>query len=93
MSLATEITLDQVEQTYRGRNGCACGCGGEYYNLDDKNINPEKVSKEIEKHIKHINKNISRVKVFVLGRNNEVCLELENPSGTSVTRIYLKTNQ
>jgi hypothetical protein len=91
MLLATEIKLDQIEKTYRGRNGCACGCNGEYYDLDYENIDPEQVLKEIKKHLKHINKNSERVEIY-LGLKNQVILELQNPSGTSVTRIYMKAN-
>jgi len=91
MLLSTEIKLDQIDKTYRGRTGCACGCGGEYYDLNGQNIDAEQVSKEIKKHIKHINKNSERAEMYIL-MDNQVCIELENPSGTSVTRIYLKGN-
>jgi hypothetical protein len=50
MLLSTEIKLDQIDKTYRGRTGCACGCGGEYYDLNEQNIDAEQV-------VKHINKN------------------------------------
>ena len=89
MKLAKEINLSQIEKTYRGRNGCACGCQGDYYSLNEQNVDAEKVSKEIQKHIKYVNKNIDRAQLFIFGRNNRVCLELKNPSGTQVTRLYL----
>jgi len=87
--LGTEIKIDQVEKTYRGKTGCACGCGGEYYYTGSSD---EVATKEVIKHIKHINKNSERVTTWV-GFSNQLILELENPSGTSVTRVYLKVNK
>lgn len=97
MKLATEIKLKDIEKTYRGKTGCACGCGGEYYDETD-GANNEAVTQEIVKQIKYVNKNIDRARLFYWGRNNEVnsrwagkvMLEVENPSGTQVTRLYLK---
>ena len=96
MKLATEIKLKEIEKTYRGKTGCACGCGGEYY-YETNGANDEAVTQEIIKQMKYVNKNIDRARLFYWGRNNgstalggKVMLEVENPSGTQVTRLYLK---
>ena len=74
-----KITIEDIDRTYRGKVGCACGCGGEYYDFD----NAEHVD-EINKHIKYINSKLAEAGFFGTG------VELSNPAYTKVTRLYFK---
>lgn len=74
-----KVTLEDIERTYRGKTGCACGCGGEYYDID----NSEHLA-EITKHLKYVNSKIAEAGFFGNG------VELNNPAYTKVTRLYFK---
>ena len=79
---STQEMLETATQTYNGKTGCACGCGGNY---DDANTLAG------QKRIKKIlNADPSKV-VFVPFGNGEGCLEIENRDGTRVTRVYVET--
>lgn len=71
-----KITIDDIEQTYRGKVGCACGCGGNYYETKEQQLD------EINKHIKYVNKNLRNAIFFGSG------VEVSNPAYTQVTRLY-----
>jgi len=76
----TEISFEDVKNSYRGNLGCACGCNGDYFYSE----NEEQIA-EVKKHLKYINraiKNGSRIEFFGSG------VEVIRPSETSVTRIY-----
>ena len=78
---STQDLLDTATQTYNGKTGCACGCGGNY----DAPNTPAG-----QKRIKKIlNADPSKV-VFVPFGNGEGCLEIENRDGTRVTRVYVE---
>ena len=73
--------LDSATNTYNGKTGCACGCGGTY---------ADAITPEGQKRIKRIlNSDPSKV-VFVPFGNGEGCIEIENRDGTRVTRVYVK---
>ena len=74
-----KITIEDVERTYRGDLGCACGCGGDYFDTDN-----EEHKAEIEKHIKYVNSRINEMGSFGNG------VEVTNPSYTKATRLYFK---
>ena len=74
-----EITVEHIEKSYRGKSGCACGCGGDYLYTD-----VAANEKEIAKHIKYINKNLMKATYFGSG------VELYAPNGNTVTRLYFK---
>lgn len=74
-----KITIEDVERTYRGDLGCACGCGGDYFET-----NNEEHKAEIEKHIKYVNSRIKEMGSFGNG------VEVTNPSYTKATRLYFK---
>jgi hypothetical protein len=74
-----KITIEDVERTYRGDLGCACGCGGDYFDTDN-----EEHKAEIEKHIKYVNSRIKEMGSFGNG------VEVTNPSYTKATRLYFK---
>lgn len=74
-----KITIEDVERTYRGDLGCACGCGGDYFDTDN-----EGHKAEIEKHIKYVNSRIKEMESFGNG------VEVTNPSYTKATRLYFK---
>jgi hypothetical protein len=75
--------LETATQTYNGKTGCACGCGGNY---DDANTIAGK--KRIAKIMKA---NLEKVAFFDFN-NGEGCLEIENADGTRVTRVYVKVS-
>ena len=77
------IDPSDIDRTYRGKTGCACGCGGDYFDV----INAEH-SAEVAKHTKHI---VSGIKNNKKGLEFFGCgVELASPSYTTVTRIYFK---
>jgi len=76
----TEISFEDIKQSYRGNLGCACGCNGNYFYPE----NEEQIA-EVKKHLNYINraiKNGSKIEFFGSG------VEVIRPSETSVTRIY-----
>lgn len=73
--------LENATDTYNGKTGCACGCGGTYESVE---------SVAGQKRIKKIlNANPEKVAYFDFG-GGEGCLEIENRDGTRVTRVYVK---
>jgi hypothetical protein len=77
------IDFTDIEKTYRGKTGCACGCGGNYLYT--------KYEENVENNTKHYKSIISAIK------NKKVTLEffgcgveVANPSYTTVTRLYFK---
>ena len=73
--------LENATDTYNGKTGCACGCGGNYAGAE---------SVAGQKRIKKIlNANPEKVAYFDFG-GGEGCLEIENRDGTRVTRVYVK---
>ena len=78
----TEISFEDIKQSYRGNLGCACGCNGDYFYPS----NEEQIA-EVKKHLNYINraiKNGSKIEFFGSG------VEVIRPSETSVTRLYFK---
>ena len=101
MKLITEIKVEQIESSYRGKNGCSCGCNGDYFYSEQSiteckmELTDEEIAvnqKEIAKHLKHINRNLDRAELSFFS-DNSICIEVENDSQTSVTRIFLKSKQ
>ena len=79
--LSTIHMLENATETYNGKTGCACGCGGNYLPADS--IGGQKRIKKL------MNADPKKVQAFDFG-NNEGCIEMENQDGTRVTRIYYK---
>jgi hypothetical protein len=78
---STQELLDSATDTYNGKTGCACGCGGNYASAE---------SVAGQKRIRKIlNADPCKV-VFVPFGNGGGCLEIENRDGTRVTRVYVK---
>jgi hypothetical protein len=77
------IKLEDVERTYNGRTGCACGCGGTY---TEENV----ICTTTKKRVNFVNRNLDRLEDF--GFCVEVVTPNTNPDGEfdRVTRIYLK---
>lgn len=71
------IRFEEVDKTYNGETGCACGCGGDYIDAD---ANPSLTRRRITL----INNNLNRAYFFGNG------VELANDSYTRVTRLYFK---
>ncbi len=79
--LSTQTMLENATDTYNGKTGCACGCGGNYAGAD---------SVAGQKRIKRImNANPEKVVCANFG-NGEGCLEMYNENGTRVLRVYFK---
>jgi hypothetical protein len=78
---STQELLDTATNTYNGKTGCACGCGGNYD--DPKTLAGQKRISKI------LNADPAKV-VLVPFSNGEGCLEIENRDGTRVTRVYVK---
>jgi hypothetical protein len=72
-----KITMEQIEMSYRGKSGCACGCGGDYLYIE-----VAANEKEIAKHINYINNNLMDANFFGTG------VEVYAPNGNTVTRLY-----
>lgn len=79
--LSTEKMLEMATDTYSGKTGCACGCGGNY-------ASAESVAgqKRIEKIMKA---NPNKVMYVDFGQG-EGCIEIENKDGSRVVRVYVK---
>jgi hypothetical protein len=77
----TAIDFNDIAKTYRGKTGCACGCGGDYLYIEHAEN-----AENIAKHFKAINSAIKNEKAtlefFGCG------VEVSSPSYTTVTRIY-----
>ena len=78
--LSTEKMLETATDTYNGKTGCACGCGGNYASVD---------SLAGQKRIKKImNADSSKVVYFPFS-DGRGCLEIENKDGSRVVRVYV----
>lgn len=73
------IDLADIARTYRGKTGCACGCNGDYFDVDDAEH-----SKDNSLRINYIRTGIKKGSAEFFGNGVEVA----NPSYTSVTRLY-----
>jgi len=73
-----------VTDTYNGKTGCACGCGGDYSEAD---------SVAGQKRIKKLMNADPKLVKFFDFNNNEGCYELENEDQTRVTRVYIKKGE
>jgi len=76
-----EVTFDlaDVARTYRGATGCACGCGGDYFDVYDSANDAEN-----NKRIKYVLRGIKEGRAEFFGNGVEVA----NPAYTRVTRLY-----
>jgi len=74
--------LEDIEQAYIGKQGCACGCGGNYYEQD----NPKMLKSLITKALKLLKtENLERVGKD-LKEHMIYSIELE----TKAIRFYVK---
>lgn len=80
-STVSELLVSDFDRTYRGDTGCACGCGGNYYDIDDAQNQDE-----VNRRVKYVLRGIRDGKAEFFGNGVEVA----NPSYTRVTRIYFK---
>jgi hypothetical protein len=79
--ISTQQMLENATDTYNGETGCACGCGGTYASTD---------SVAGQKRIKKImNADPAQLVSCDFG-GGEGCVEIENKTGTRVTRVYYK---
>jgi len=73
--------LEDATDTYNGKTGCACGCGGSYAEVDSV-----AGKKRIAKILKA---DLAKVIVTPFG-DGTGCLEIENADGSRVVRVYVK---
>lgn len=85
-SVVHELELANVEKVYSGRDGCRCGCGGNYsYSTTAKReewqgkVNPAM----IRKVVRYMIENAAEVEVMESG-DDELIFNVELPSG----RVY-----
>lgn len=76
----TAELLQTATNTYNGKTGCACGCGGSY-----ADANSTTGQKRIAKLLKANPENV----VYVPFSDGTGCVEIENEEGTRVVRIYV----
>jgi hypothetical protein len=79
----TTIDFADIKSTYNGKTGCACGCGGNYFETEFAE-NAEVNTKHYKSIISAIKNNKATLEFFGCG------VEVANPSYTKVTRIYFK---
>lgn len=48
------FTLKDIDQVYVGKGGCACGCGGNYYRLEDNEYRPGFIEKGKPAQVKRV---------------------------------------
>ena len=78
-TIVSKIAVEDVETTYSGKQGCACGCDGDYYSFEE---NPVIATKRLQKINARLKNNPSQVEVDY----SYVSIEGIN----TATRIYLK---
>jgi hypothetical protein len=81
-TLVTKISIDDINCTYYGEQGCACGCGGEYQH-------PENGGDELAtalKHLAEINARLKSNAATVQQASSYFSIE----GATRATRIYFK---
>ena len=77
-TLVTKISMADIETTYNGEQGCACGCGGDYFTP----------AENLEIATKRLNKINARLKSKPSDvENGHSYLSLEG--ATRATRVYL----
>lgn len=81
LEIIATFKFANILQTYNGKTGCACGCGGDYTQAGE-------TSDKVLKRINFIRKNLHRAEVDYY--KDEVIYSVENDTGTRVTRIYVK---
>ena len=80
------IDPTMANETYRGKNGCACGCGGTYAK-PDTNAGMSRIAFINKKY----NENPALVKVWNF--TDEIMYEVENAERTRATRVYVKVSK
>ena len=78
-TIVSKIAVEDVETTYSGKQGCACGCGGDYYSFEENLVIATKRLQKINARLKN---NPLQVEVDW----SYVSIEGIN----TATRIYLK---
>lgn len=59
-TVVTKIAIEDIDKTYNGDQGCACGCGGEYIDAD---TNHELAAKHLARINARLKSNASQVDV------------------------------
>jgi hypothetical protein len=78
-TIVTKISIEDIEKTYNGEQGCACGCGGDYMYTNE-------TPATAAKHIAKINARLKSNSSDVENGGNYFSIE----GVTRATRIYFK---
>ena len=78
-TIVTELLATDFDKTYRGDVGCACGCGGNYYDIDDATQ-----AAEVNRRVKYVLRGVANGEAQFFSSG----VEVYNPSETKVTRLY-----
>lgn len=78
-TIVTKISIEDIEKSYNGNQGCACGCNGEYIYANE---NLELVAK----HLAKINARLKSNPMGVDAEYNYASIE----GATRATRVYFK---
>jgi len=71
------LKVESVEQSYYGKNGCMCGCNGDYSNHIE---NPRKVKNAIKRFADSISEGIesNHMKVYMIDGGTKIVLAYIN---------------
>lgn len=76
-----EAIMNYATDTYSGKTGCACGCGGKYVSAES-NAGQKRINRILEADFSKV--------VFNNFGHGEGCYDLENAAGTRCVRVYVK---
>jgi hypothetical protein len=83
LDVANSINPFNANKAYFGKQGCACGCGGNYHHTYHM------VSRAITTIRNHIKRNGDRNVEFIRGFDNELILSLERER--TAVRVYFSS--
>ena len=81
-SILENLDINEVNQVYFGRTGCACGCGGEYH------AGEKMIKTAITKILKKLDKGEGFDCEILTFKSNEGVIDWNN--GRRAIRIYFK---
>lgn len=80
------IDINDVTNTYNGKDGCACGCGGSYATLADR---PKAVKSRVDRINAALNDPKRAHTVGVQMDRDEAIYYIENEDTNRAVRVYV----